>query len=206
MYPAQVLIVDDHAIVRSGLSMLLGSVDGITIVGEADDGEQAVNLVRKLRPDLVVMDLIMPNMDGIEATHQIKQIAPKTKVLVLTTSMVSDDIVRAFEAGADGAVTKSTDNDTLITAVEAIVTGGRWFSPELRDLIKRDPPVPRLTDRQTEILDLVSRGFTNAEIARFLNIAEGSVKDHCIVIFQKIGASNRAEAVNIALRKHLIKI
>ena len=204
--PIRLLIADDHAIVRTGLTTLLETVDGIKVVGEADDGAAAVKKTLKLRPDIVIMDLMMPVMDGITAIREIKAKLPQTKVLILTTSTVSDDLAKAIEAGAEGAVTKATANAKLITALRAISAGKRWISPEISELIEQDPPAPSLTPRQGEILDCVTRGLTNKDIARLLGISERMVEEHIEALFQKIGAANRAEAVAIALRKHLLKI
>ena len=206
MHQFGVLIADDHAIVRTGLTTLLETVDGIKVVGEADDGAAAVKKTLKLRPDIVIMDLMMPVMDGITAIREIKAKLPQTKVLILTTSTVSDDLAKAIEAGAEGAVTKATANAKLITALRAISAGKRWISPEISELIEQDPPAPSLTPRQGEILDCVTRGLTNKDIARLLGISERMVEEHIESLFQKIGAANRAEAVAIALRKHLLKI
>ena len=206
MHQFGVLIADDHAIVRTGLTTLLETVDGIKVVGEADDGAAAVKKTLKLRPDIVIMDLMMPVMDGITAIREIKAKLPQTKVLILTTSTVSDDLAKALEAGAEGAVTKATANAKLITALRAISAGKRWISPEISELIEQDPPAPSLTPRQGEILDCVTRGLTNKDIARLLGISERMVEEHIEALFQKIGAANRAEAVAIALRKHLLKI
>ena len=202
----RVLIADDHAIVRMGLVALLEADGGIRVVGEADDGAAAVKKALKLRPDIVIMDLMMPVMDGITAIREIKAKLPQTKVLILTTSTVSDDLAKALEAGAEGAVTKATANAKLITALRSISAGKRWISQEISELIAQDPPAPSLTPRQGEILDCVTRGLTNKDIARLLGISERMVEEHIESLFQKIGAANRAEAVAIALRKQLLKI
>ena len=202
----RVLIADDHAIVRMGLVALLESDDALEVVGEADDGAVAVRLTLKLKPDVVVMDLMMPEMDGIDATREIKAQSPGTKVLILTTSAVSDDLAHALEAGADGALTKATANAKLLTAIRTVADGRRVIAPEITKRIEQDPPAPELTDRQRTILGSITRGLTNADIARQLGIREDSVKEHLNTIFAKIGAANRAEAVAIALRKRLLKI
>ena len=206
MSAIRVLIADDHAIVRMGLSALLDAEDDIEVVGEADDGKAAVRAVLKLQPDVVVLDLMMPVMDGIAATREIKSALPSAKVLILTTSTVSDDLAHAIDAGADGAITKSTANAKLLSAIRTVAAGRKFISPEVARLIATDPPAPTLTDRQLDILDGLARGLTNAEIANQLGIATDSVKEHINVVFSKLGAANRAEAVAIALRKQLLKI
>ena len=205
MSAIRVLIADDHAIVRMGLSALLDAEDDIEVVGEADDGKAAVRTVLKLQPDVVVLDLMMPVMDGIAATREIKAKLPSVKVLILTTSTVSDDLAHAIDAGADGAITKSTANAKLLSAIRTVAAGRKFISPEVARLIATDPPAPSLTDRQRDILDGLTRGLTNAEIANQLGIALDSVKEHINVVFSKLGAANRTEAVAIALRKQLLK-
>lgn len=206
MNDIKLLIADDHAIVRTGLVALLESSGGIIVVGEADDGDAAVRMVRKCRPDIVVMDILMPGKNGIAATAEIKEKFPETKVLILTTSTVSDDLSAALAAGADGAVTKSTANKTLLAAVRSVAEGKRYVSPEISKMIANDPPAPELTDRQREILEAMARGKGNKEIAAQLDIQADSVRQHIIAIFSKLGAVNRAEAVAIAMRKQLLKM
>ena len=205
MKETSILIADDHAIVRMGLSALLEPEPGIRIIGEADDGDAAVRMTLRLKPDIVVMDIMMPIKDGIVATQEIKAKSPHTRVLILTTSTVSDDLSRALEAGADGAITKSNANALLLKAIRAVASGKRWVSREIEEQIANDPPVPKLTDRQELILSSIVRGLTNADISHQLGIREDSVKEHLNLIFTKIGAANRAEAVAIAMRRHLLK-
>lgn len=205
MKETTVLIADDHAIVRMGLATLLEPESGIRVIGEADDGDVAIRKAMRNRPDIVIMDIMMPVRDGISATQEIKSRLPHTRVLILTTSTVSDDLSRALEAGADGAITKSNANAQLLTAIRAIAAGKRWVSPEIEKQIATDPPVQKLTERQEVILSSIVRGLTNADIAHQLGIREDSVKEHLNLIFSKIGAANRAEAVAIALRRHLLR-
>lgn len=205
MKETTVLIADDHAIVRMGLAALLEPEPGIRVIGEADDGDVAIRKAMRNRPDIVIMDIMMPVRDGISATQEIKLRLPHTRVLILTTSTVSDDLSRALEAGADGAITKSNANAQLLTAIRAIAAGKRWVSPEIEKQIATDPPVQKLTERQEVILSSIVRGLTNADIAHQLGIREDSVKEHLNLIFSKIGAANRAEAVAIALRRHLLR-
>ena len=204
MNKINVMIADDHAIVRVGLAALIESKGGLALVGQAEDGEGAVRIALRKKPDVVVMDLMMPVKDGIEATREIKEKLPETRVLILTTSTVSDDIARALENGADGAITKSTANAELLSAIRSVAEGKRYLSSEIQDLLAQDPPAPKLSDRQLDILRLAVKGFTTAEIARHLGIREGSVKEHVNLVCTKLGAANRTEAAAIALRKNLI--
>jgi len=202
----KVLIADDHAIVRMGLSTLLEADGGVDVVGEAENGTEAVRRTLRLRPDLVIMDLMMPEKDGVAATAEIKRLSPETKVLVLTTSTVSDELSRAVAAGADGVLTKSSANRELVSAIKSVAAGHRHVSREIAELISQDPPVPELTPRQKDILHAMTRGLTNKDISHELGIRADVVNQHVMAILGKIGAANRTEAVAIALRKHLLKI
>lgn len=204
--PIRIFIADDHAMVRMGLSSLFGAKPGFTVVGEAEDGDSTIERVRALKPNVVIMDLLMPGTSGATATAKIHAVLPEVRILILTSFSSSDGILRALNAGASGAVMKSSDFTTLADAVEKIAAGETVIAPEIQQLIDEDPPAEVLTDRQMEILESVIRGLTNAEIATQFGIREGSVKEHVASICAKLGAGNRSEAVAIALRKHLLKI
>lgn len=206
MTKIDILIVDDHAVVRIGLAALFRTESGLNVVGQAKNGEEAIKMADALHPNVVIMDLMMPGLSGVEATQAILKAHPETKVIVLTTFGTSDGIAHAIESGASGAFMKTADDADLIAGVRAVAAGQKVISDEIHQLLAEDPPVPELTARQLEILDYVTRGFTNQDIARNLGIRESSIKEHLMGIFEKIGASNRAEAVAIALRKHLLKI
>ena len=201
-----VLIADDHAVVRMGLASLLGTAKAIDVVGEAFDGEDTVRKALKLKPDVVVMDLVMPRKDGIAATTEIKEKHPLTNVLILTTFSSSENIAKALKAGAAGAVLKSSSNDELIEAILKVARGERYLSADIEHLLADDPPLPDLSPRQIEILDSIARGLTNKDIASQLDISLESVKSHIKIILEKLGAASRAEAASIAQRKHLLKI
>ena len=202
----RVMVVDDHAIARVGLVSLLETEEGIEVVGQCEDGEAALADALRLKPDVVVMDLMMPKKDGVAATREICAQLPDTRVLILTTFGASDDIAHALEAGATGALMKNTGISELIEAIRAVADGRRAIAPEIEQMIAECPPVPELTRRQMEILHSVTRGLTNRDIACQLGITIDCVKDHINSILLKIGAANRSEAVAIALRKHLLKI
>ena len=204
--PIRVLIADDHEIMRMGLASLLETDELISVVGEAADGEEAVRKAQKLRPDVVVMDLMMPVKDGSEATQEIKAALPETRILLLTTFGTADGIAHAIEAGAEGALLKSTTNSNIIKAIRALADGKQFISSEVKELLTKDPPVPELTERQRLILASITEGLTNLAIADRLGISEDGVKRHVNAIMVKLGADSRAEAVAIALRKHLLKI
>ena len=202
----RVLIADDHKMVRVGLAALLGQTKHLEVVGSADNGAEAVKMALTLRPDVVIMDLMMPVMDGLEATRRIHAEAPEVKVLVLTTFGTSDGIAHALDAGAIGAIMKNADYEELADAIRKVARGERAISDEITRQMETDPPVPELTPRQKDILDSMIRGLNNPDIAKEFGIRRDGVKQHINAILSKIGAANRTEAVAIALRKHLLKI
>lgn len=201
----KVLIADDHTIVRAGLTALLGTEKDIEVVGEAKNGAEAVSNAVALHPDIVIMDLMMPKMDGIEATKELLRKAPSAKTILLTTYGTSDGIAHALRAGARGAVLKNADNSELAQAIRIVAQGGDYISPDIRQQLEADPPVPDLTSRQSEILESMVRGLTDRDIAQQLGLSPESVSEHVRAIRQKIGAANRTETVAIAMRKYLLK-
>ena len=206
MNPIRILIADDHALLRHGLATLISLHDDLSVVGEARDGREAVDLARKLTPDIVIMDLSMPLLDGVEATRRIRESLPSTKVLILTTFGTSVDIARAIQSGASGAFVKDSEDDELIDAIRTIAAGGKAFSGEIRTMLRKEPKPPELTERQREILRSVVGGQSSDAIAATLGISADAVNQHLDAIRKKLGAANRIEAVAIALRKHLLKI
>ena len=201
----KVLIADDHTIVRAGLTALLGTEKDIEVVGEAKNGAEAVSNAVALHPDVVIMDLMMPKMDGVEATKELLRKVPSAKTILLTTYGTSDGIAHALRAGARGAVLKNADNSELAKAIRIVAQGGDYISPDIRQQLAADPPVPDLTPRQSEILESMVRGLTDRDIAQQLRLSPESVSEHVGAIRQKIGAANRTEAVAIAMRKYLLK-
>ena len=202
----RVLIADDHAIVRAGVATVVGLADGIEIVGEAADGRAAVEKAKRLRPDVVLMDLMMPVLDGVAATAAVVANCPAVRVLILTTDASSRDIVRALDAGAIGVVIKTAPNSSIVSAIRAVADGQRTVPPEVEQLLRESDAATELTDRQKAVLTSITRGIPNKQIADQLGISLDGVKGHVRRICTKIGASTRAEAVAIALRKHLLKL
>jgi NarL family two-component system response regulator LiaR len=202
----KILVADDHAIVRVGLVTLLGRVPDFEIVGEAGNGAVAVSKALKLAPDVVVLDLVMPKMDGVAATAALHEKLPNAKVLILTSFGTSEDISRALNAGAVGAILKNAANSELVSTIRRVAAGKRTVSPEIENMLANDPPVPELSPRQRDILESIMRGLTNNQIAMQFEISPESVKTHIAKLFEKIGAASRSEAVSIALRKQLLKI
>lgn len=206
MNKTTVLIIDDHAILRMGLASLLNAKKGIEVIGDAANGKTGIQKALKLHPDVIIMDLMMPGMDGAETTQQLIAKNPDCKILILTTFGTSDGITLALEAGAMGAIMKNCDFGELVTAIRTIAKGERYISPDVRCVISKDPPIAQLSPRQSEILQSIVRGLSNPDIAKQLGISLDMVKEHTAALFQKLGAANRPEAVAIALKKHLLKI
>lgn len=206
MKKLRVLIADDHAVVRIGLATLLEIERDMEVVGQAKNGEEAVRLALELKPDVMVMDLVMPRMDGAEATRQISESLPEAKVLILTTFGAADGIAHALDYGAAGAVMKNTEDSELVTVIRRVAAGEHVISAEIQRMLAEEPPIPALTPRQQDVLSSMTRGLTNKDIARELGIRRDGVDRHVNALFQKLSAANRAEAVAIALKKHLLKI
>ena len=202
----KVLIADDHSIVRMGLTTLLEMEHDLEVAGQAANGTMAVSESIRLKPDIVVLDLMMPELDGASATAAIKAELPRTKIVLFTTFPASDMIAKALENGTDGVIFKSAADTELIKAIRKVANGEKYISSDVAKLLASDPPIPPLSPRQRDILESMARGLSNAEIARQFNITPTVVREYSIALFQKIGAANRTEAVAIALRKHLLKI
>ena len=194
----RVLLADDHLLVRSGLEALVGSAEDMTVVGSAADGFEAVLLARELRPQVVLMDLSMPGMDGVTATRMIVTEDPTIQVLVLTSFADREQVTNALDAGAVGYLLKDSEPDGLLDALRAVARGGSPLDPRVARTLLTDrlAPSPRgaLTDREREVLGLVARGMANKQIARALGITEHTVKAHLTNVFQAIGVSDRTSA------------
>ena len=202
----RILIADDHAIVRMGLVTLLGNQVGFEIVGEASNGEQAVAKALKLKPDVVVMDLVMPKKDGVAATAELREKLPSAKCLILTSFGTTEEMQAALRAGAAGILLKSTANSKLVATIRKVAAGKTVIADDVEQLLADGQSTPELSPRQREILESITQGLSNAQIALQLDIGPESVKTHMTKLFAKLGAANRAEALAIALRKHLLKI
>jgi len=201
----RVLVADDHPIVRAGIVGLLGAADDIEVVGEAADGQEAVELTAALSPDLVLMDLRMPRLDGVAATAQILAGGnPGTRVLILTTYESDDQILGAIEAGASGYLLKAAPQAEIIEGVRQVARGQSVLAPSIAArLVRRTttdaPPPPRLSARELEVLRLVSAGQSNPAIARSLFISEATVKTHLVHVFEKLEVRDRTRAVTRAM-------
>jgi DNA-binding NarL/FixJ family response regulator len=204
-----VLIVDDHAVVRRGLEQMLATADGIEVIGTASDGAEAVTQAARLHPDIVLMDLSMPELDGIEATRQVLAGASDdvvTRVIVLTSFTEQRRVLDALQAGASGYILKDATPDEVIAAIRAAQAGGAPLDPTaarvLLDAQRAQQPVRNLSPRESEVLGLVATGLANKQIARRLGISERTVKAHLTAVFQQLGVTDRTQAALWA-KEHL---
>jgi DNA-binding NarL/FixJ family response regulator len=203
----RILIADDHPVVRDGLSAMLATQEDFEVVGEAADGAEAVALTGRMEPDVVLMDLQMPELDGVQATAQIREGHPALGVLVLTTYDTDADILRALDVGATGYLLKDAPREDLFRAIRATFRGEAVLSPAVaRRVVERmrGPAEEMLTAREVEILDLVAQGRTNKKIARDLFLSEATVKTHLLHIFGKLGVDDRTAAVTVAMERGIL--
>ena len=201
----RVVIVDDHPVVRDGLRGMLASAGDVDVVGEAADGGEAVTVVRALRPDVVLMDLRMPGVDGVTAIERLR--GCPTRVLVLTTYDTDSDVLPAIKAGATGYLLKDTPRDELFRAVRSAARGEAVLSPSVATRLVgqvRQPVAEPLSDREVEVLGLIARGCTNREAAAKLFISEATVKTHLVHVYAKLGVKDRAAAVAVAYERGLL--
>lgn len=218
MSKIKILIADDHALIRTGIAALLQSYPEFVVVGEATDGNEAVEMVGKVRPDVVLVDLAMPKMNGIEATRQIRERYPNTKVLVLTMHENDEYIYQIFKSGAGGYVLKDSSRDELCNAIRAVAKGEKFFSSRVSEImvqsfVKRSEALPvdlssadiPLTKREREILSLVVEGLTNQEIADKLFISPRTVDTHRTNIMQKLNLHDVASLVRYAIKHGLVR-
>jgi DNA-binding NarL/FixJ family response regulator len=204
----RVLVVDDHPVVRTGLRGMLAADPAIEVIGEAGSGEEALALVERDRPDVILMDLRMPGMDGVAATTRIAAGYPAVRVLVVTTYDTDTDILRAVEAGATGYLLKDTPRDQLTAAVHAASRGETVLAPPVAAKLvtrMRAPAAENLTAREIEVLGAVSEGLTNAEIGRRLFIGEATVKTHLLRVFTKLDVDDRTAAVTVAMQRGILR-
>ena len=209
MTALRLIVADDHPVVRTGLQGMLNSQPDFEVVAEADTGTKAVSLTLQLNPDVVLMDLRMPELDGVAAIRQIKAQRPECHVLVLTTYDSDSDILSAVEAGATGYLLKDTPRDELFRAIRATAHGETVFAPPVASRLtayKESPSEETLSAREIEVLVLAARGASNKEIAHRLFISEATVKSHLIHIFDKLKVSDRTAAVTVALERGILQL
>jgi len=210
----KVLITDDHPVVREGLATMLSREKGIVVVGEAANGLRAIEIAQELAPDIVLMDLRMPEMDGVEAIRRIKAIKPEIQFIILTTYNDDDYIFKGIEAGARGYLLKDAPREKLFQAIKAVSRGESLLEPavasrlldRLTELSQQSQSTEILSEREREILALIARGTSNKEIATTLNIGESTVKTHIQSIFRKLNVNDRTGAVTEGLKQGIIKL
>jgi DNA-binding NarL/FixJ family response regulator len=206
--PIRILIADDHSVVRQGLKMFLALDPELEVIGEAENGAEAVKLAGELQPDVVLMDLLMPVMDGITAIEKIRATLPDVEVLAVTSVLEDTAVIRAIRAGAIGYMLKDTQADELCRAIKAAAAGQVQLSPEAASRLLREVRAPEspeaLTDRETDVLRLLARGLANKEIAQQLSIGEKTVKTHVSHILSKLGVASRTQAALYAARVGLV--
>jgi NarL family two-component system response regulator LiaR len=208
--PIRVLLVDDHMVVRSGLSTVLSVYDDLRLVGEAGDGEEAIKLCERLQPNVVLMDLLMPKTDGVTAIKEIKTRWPQIQIIALTSFKEKEYVEGALKAGANGYLLKDISAEELINAVRRAVAGQPSLSPEaaqvlIRNVSEPSQPYLEMTSREKEILALMVEGLSNNEIAERLFVSQSTVKFHVSNILSKLGVTGRTEAVALAVKHHLVK-
>lgn len=206
----RLIIVDDHIVVRQGLKMFLRSETDMEIVGEAANGLQALELARELKPDVVLMDLLMPTMNGVDATAAIRRDVPDTEVIALTSVLEDQTVIGAMRAGAIGYLLKDTDGPELIRAIRAAAQGQVQLAPQAATRLLREVRAPespeKLTERETEVLRLLAEGLSNKEIAARLTIGSKTVKAHVSSILSKLGVVSRTQAALYAARIGLVEL
>lgn len=198
MKKTNILIADDHSFLRMGLRTLLAAQNDFAVIAEAANGSEAVNLAKELKPDIVIMDLMMPVMNGADATKLIRSASPETKIIILTSYGTSNELGSAVSNGASGVLMKDAATDDLVAAVRTVASGGTVLAEAPSE------KSTSLSDNHHTILTLVAQGFSNHDIARFLGLSEITIKKHLSVIYRKLGVANRAEAVALALREGFI--
>jgi DNA-binding NarL/FixJ family response regulator len=208
--PVRVLLVDDHAVVRQGIKMFLGLDKEILIIGEAQNGQEACDLCAVLKPDIVLMDIIMPVMDGLTATQRIKNAHPEIEVIALTSILEDDKVFKAIHAGAMGYLMKDTKADALAKAIKGAFRGEVQLDPEAAKRLIREVRTPespeKLTDRETEVLRLIAKGLSNKAIAAALVVSEKTVKTHVSNVLSKLSLPSRTQAALYALKHGLVAL
>lgn len=203
----RVMLVDDHPIVRAGIAGMIAQTDGIDVVGEAGNGREALPLIDELRPDVILLDLRMPVMDGTELIRRLRANGDTIGILVLTTYDTDADILRAIEAGANGYLLKDTSHEDLVKAIIATGDGDSWLTPSVAAQLMRSvrqPEGEHLSSREMDVLRLVAKGNSNKEIAAELHVSQATVKTHLIHIFRKLDVNDRTAAVTLAMERGII--
>lgn len=204
--PIRILVVDDHFMVRLGLIGAISTESDINVVGEAADGAEALALFAELRPDVTLMDGILPDIHGVEITRKILESFPDARIIVVSINDTAEDIHRALQAGAWGYIPKSCEKNAIVRAIRAVAAGERYLAPELTRKLAERNLQPLLSSRETEVLRLIAKGMANKQIASELAIGEPTVKSHVAHILDKLGAPDRTRAVTLAMERGLLRM
>lgn len=204
--PITIMVTEDHGIVRQGIISILERQPGFTIIAEAKDGLEAVDLHAAHQPDITLMDLRMPNLDGVDAIARIREHSPDARIIILTTYDTDEDIYRGLQSGARGYILKDADFEDLVDAVRTVNNGKRYLPPNVALKLAERMDTEELTEREQDVLNLMVLGTSTPALAKALNISEGTVKFHINHIFQKLGVNDRTQAVIAALRRGLVRL
>jgi DNA-binding NarL/FixJ family response regulator len=202
----RVLVADDHLVFRMGIRSLLSTEPGMKVVGEASDGATAIDLYRKQQPDVMLLDLRMPQKGGIDVVQTVCSEFPDARILIVTSYQTEEEIFRAFRAGALGYILKDMGREMLIEAIRSVQAGVRWVSPTIQKQFAERSLREALTPREVEVMKLVARGLTNREIARIFNISENTVKNHVNSLLAKLEVADRTEAVTLCLTRGILSL
>lgn len=202
----RVLLCDDHLVVRMGIAAIISLEKDMTVVAEAENGLDAVRLAAEKKPDVIVMDLMMPKLDGAQATAQIRAANPDARIIILTTFGGSIDVKRALDAGAQSALVKATSQAELMDAIRRTAAGESVICSEIGNTLDVDADSADLTERQMEILSLVAKGLNNREIAELMKVSRDCIKAHLKTIFAKLGVASRSEAAALAVNRNMVKV
>ena len=209
--PIRVMVVDDHDMVREGLAVLLRSFKDLTLIADAKTGKEAIRLIEQDEPDVVLMDLVMPGMDGVELTHEVRRRFPSVQIVALTSFKDENYVHDALQAGAIGYLLKDTTIDEIADAIRSAYAGRPTLAPEATQFLiekaTRTPPTPtfNLTERELEVLTLIAEGLTNRQIAEHLSVSRSTIKFHVSSLLAKMGVSSRTEATALAMQHRLVK-
>ena len=202
----KVMLADDHLVVRMGLAAIISLEKDMSVVAEADNGLDAVRLAAEKKPDVIVMDLMMPKLDGAKATEQILAADPEAKVIILTTFGGSIDVKHAIDAGAKSALVKATSQSDLIDAIRRTANGESIICSEIGNTLEVDADSVELSERQLEILNYVAKGLNNREIAETMHVSRDCIKAHLKTVFTKLGVASRSEAAALAVNRNMVKV
>jgi two-component system, NarL family, response regulator len=202
----RILLADDHEVVREGLAAILGRRDDFEVVAEVGDGEAAVEAWRLLKPNVALLDLRMPKLEGVEAIRQIREFDSDAKLIILTTYDGDEDIYQGLRAGAKGYLLKDTPREQIVDAIHAVIAGRTYIPSQVGEKLASRVNIDMLTDKELQILKQIANGQSNKHIAKEQSISEGTVKFHTNSIYAKLGVASRTEAVKIAMRRGLVKL